>query len=216
MIPHRSPEHRSPLVPLDAREHEWIVKLASGSWPRVEALFWEDPQLALHRDFLTGYTALHWIAKHGNLNALQSLISGAQKAGVVLDVNVRSSCGYTPLHLAAIHGHQGVIKLLVQRLAPRVNIRDVSGKKPWQYLTGNVTGETWQLLGAPRGKPIFPVYPLVQSSSPARKVKSGEVSRNVTRKSSLAARLKTQHNKWKLANQYEKFHTLKEREEYSD
>ncbi|KAH0507112.1 Ankyrin repeat domain-containing protein SOWAHB [Microtus ochrogaster] len=216
MIPHRSPEHRSPLVPLDAREHEWIVKLASGSWPRVEALFWEDPQLALHRDFLTGFTALHWIAKHGDLVALQGLISGAQKAGVALDVNVRSSCGYTPLHLAAIHGHQGVIKLLVQRLASRVNIRDVSGKKPWQYLTGNVTGETWQLLGAPRGKPIFPVYPLVQSSSPARKVKSREVSRNVTRKSSLAARLKTQHNKWKLANQYEKFHTLKEREEYSD
>lgn len=216
MIPHRSPEHRSPLVPLDAREHEWIVKLASGSWPRVEALFWEDPQLALHRDFLTGYTALHWIAKHGDLSVLQRLISGAQKAGVALDVNVRSSCGYTPLHLAAIHGHQGVIKLLVQRLASRVNIRDFSGKKPWQYLTGNVTGETWQLLGAPRGKPIFPVYPLVQSSSPARKVKSREVSRNVTRKSSLAARLKSQHNKWKLANQYEKFHTLKEREEYSD
>ncbi|EDL05235.1 mCG114044 [Mus musculus] len=209
-------EHRSPLVPLDTREHEWIVRLASGSWLHVLTLFWEDPQLALHRDFLTGYTALHWIAKHGDLCALQDLVSGAQKAGIALDVNVRSSCGYTPLHLAAIHGHQGVIKLLVQRLASRVNIRDCSGKKPWQYLNSNVSGETWQLLGAPRGKPIFPVYSLVQSSSPARKVKSREVSRNVTRKTSLAALLKTQHNKWKLASQYEKIHTSKEREEYSD
>ncbi|CAH6883892.1 ankyrin repeat domain-containing protein SOWAHB [Phodopus roborovskii] len=216
LIPHRPPEHRSSLVPLDTREHEWIVRLASGSWLRVQALFLEDPQLALHRDFLTGYTALHWIAKHGDLRALQDFISGTQKAGIVLDVNVRSSCGYTPLHLAAIHGHQGVIKLLVQRLASRVNVRDCSGKKPWQYLTSNVTGETWQLLGAPRGKPIFPVYPLVQSSSPARKVKSREMSRNVTRKTSLAALLKTQHNKWKMASQYEKFHTPKEREEYSD
>lgn len=216
LLPHRPSEHKSPLVPLDTREHEWIVRLASGSWFHVQMLFWEDPQLALYRDFLTGYTALHWIAKHGDLNALQDLVSGAQKAGVALDVNVRSSCGYTPLHLAAIHGHQGVIKLLVQRLASRVNIRDCSGKKPWQYLNSNVSGETWQLLGAPRGKPIFPVYSLVQSSSPARKVKSREVSRTVTRKTSLAALLKTQHNKWKMASQYEKFHSPKEREEYSD
>ncbi|XP_008841728.1 ankyrin repeat domain-containing protein SOWAHB [Nannospalax galili] len=215
VVPHRS-EHRSPLVPLDAREHEWIVRLASGSWTAVLTLFWEDPQLALHRDFLTGYTALHWIAKHGDLGALQNLVSGAQKAGIALDVNVRSSCGYTPLHLAAIHGHQRVIKLLVQRLASRVTVRDCSGKRPWQYLSSNTSGEIWQLLGAPRGKPIFPVYPLVQSSSPTRKVKSKEVSRNVTRKTSLAALLKNQHNKWKLANQYEKFHAPREREEYSD
>lgn len=216
LVPHRSSEHKSSLVPLDAREHEWIVKLASGSWIRVLSLFWEDPQLALHKDFLTGYTALHWIAKHGALRALQDLVSSAQKAGIALDVNVKSSCGYTPLHLAAIHGHQGIIKLLVQRLASRVNIRDSSGKKPWQYLTSNTSGEIWQLLEAPRGKPIFPAYSLVRSSSPTRKAKSREVSRHVTRKTSLAALLKSQHTKWKLANQYEKCPNLREREEDSD
>ncbi|XP_021566816.1 ankyrin repeat domain-containing protein SOWAHB [Carlito syrichta] len=216
LVPHRLSEHKSSLVPLDAREHEWIVKLASGSWMQVLTLFWEDPQLALHKDFLTGYTALHWIAKHGALGALQDLVSGAQKAGISLNVNVRSSCGYTPLHLAAIHGHHAVIKLLVQRFDSQVNVRDSSGKKPWQYLTSNTSGEIWQLLGAPRGKPIFPVYPLVRSSSPTRKAKSREVSRNVTRKTSLAARLKSQHTKWKLANQYEKFPSPRGREEYSD
>lgn len=216
LVPHRPSEHKSSLVPLDAREHEWIVKLASGSWIQVLTLFWEDPQLALHKDFLTGYTALHWIAKHGDLRALQDFVSSAQKAGVALDVNVKSSCGYTPLHLAAIHGHQGVIKVLVQRLASRVNIRDSSGKKPWQYLTSNTSGEIWQLLEAPRGRPIFPVYPLVRSSSPTRKAKSREISRNITRKTSFAALLKSQHSKWKLANQYEKFPNPREREEYSD
>lgn len=216
LVPHRPSEHKPSLVPLDAREHEWIVKLATGSWIQVLTLFWEDPQLALHKDFLTGYTALHWIAKHGDLRALQDLVSGAQKAGIALDVNVKSSCGYTPLHLAAIHGHQGVMKLLVQRLASRVNVRDSSGKKPWQYLTSNTSGEIWQLLGAPRGKPIFPVYSLVRSSSPTRKAKSREISRNITRKTSFAALLKSQHSKWKLANQYEKFPTPREREEYSD
>ncbi|KAM6177408.1 LOW QUALITY PROTEIN: ankyrin repeat domain-containing protein SOWAHB [Erethizon dorsatum] len=215
-LPHRPFEHKSSLVPLEPREHEWIVKLASGSWIQVLALFWEDPQLALHRDFMTGYTALHWIAKHGSLRALQDLVLGARKAGIVLDVNVRSSCGYTPLHLAAIHGHQGVIKLLVQRLASRVNVRDSSGKKPWQYLASNTSGEIWQLLGAPRGKSIFPVHPLVQNSSTTRKTKSREISRHITRKTSLAALLKSQHNKWKLANHHEKFPTPREREEYSD
>ncbi|CAD7693433.1 unnamed protein product [Nyctereutes procyonoides] len=215
LVPQR-PEHKSSVIPLDAREHEWIVKLASGCWIQVLTLFWEDPQLALHKDFLTGYTALHWIAKHGDLRALQDFVSSAQEAGIALDVNVKSSCGYTPLHLAAIHGHQGVIKLLVQRLASRVNVRDCSGKKPWQYLTSNTSGEIWQLLEAPRGRPIFPVYPLARSSSPTRKARSREISRNITRKTSFAALLKNQHSKWKLANQYEKFPNPREREEYSD
>lgn len=215
LVPHRH-EHKRSLVPLDAREHEWMVKLATGSWIHVLTLLWEEPQLALHKDFLTGYTALHWIAKHGDPRALQDFVGSAQKAGVALDVNVKSCGGYTPLHLAAIHGHQGVMKLLVQRLASRVNVRDSSGKKPWQYLTSNTSGEIWQLLGAPRGKPIFPVYPLVRSSSPTRKAKSREISRHISRKTSLAALLKSQHSKWKLASQYEKFPTPREREEYSD
>ncbi|XP_043825573.1 ankyrin repeat domain-containing protein SOWAHB [Dromiciops gliroides] len=208
--------HKSSLVPLDSREHEWIVRLASGSWVQALALFWEDPQLALHKDFLTGYTALHWIAKHGALQALQDLVKGAQKAGIVLDTNVKSSCGYTPLHLAAIHGHQSIIKLLVQRLESRVNVRDSSGKKPWQYLTSNTTGEIWQLLGAPKGKPIFPVYSLVRSPSPTRKAKSHDVARNISRKASLAALLKNQHNRWKMAHQHDKSRSSGEREEYSD
>ncbi|XP_068948733.1 ankyrin repeat domain-containing protein SOWAHB [Petaurus breviceps papuanus] len=207
--------HKSSLVPLDSREHEWIVRLASGSWRQALILFWEDPQLALRKDFLTGYTALHWIAKHGALQALQELVRGAQKTGIILDVNVRSSCGYTPLHLAALHGHQGMIKLLVQNLESRVNVRDSSGKKPWQYLKSNTTGEIWQLLGAPRGKPIFPVHSLV-SSPPTRKAKSHDVSRNISRKTSLAALLKSQHSRWKMAHQYDKFRTTGERDEYSD
>ncbi|XP_001363433.2 ankyrin repeat domain-containing protein SOWAHB [Monodelphis domestica] len=207
--------HKSSLVPLDSREHEWIVRLASGSWVQALTLFWEDPQLALRKDFLTGYTALHWIAKHGDLQALQDLVKGAQKTGIILDMNVRSSCGYTPLHLAAIHGHQGIIKLLVQRLESSVNVRDSSGKKPWQYLTSSTTGEIWQLLGAPKGKPIFPVYSLV-SSSPSRKAKSHDVSRNISRKTSFAALLKSQHSRWKMAHQYDKFRSSGEREDYSD
>ncbi|XP_030420953.1 ankyrin repeat domain-containing protein SOWAHB [Gopherus evgoodei] len=212
-VPQMSLDPRPSSVPLDPREHNWIVMVAAGSWVQVRALFLEDPQLALQRDFISGYTALHWIAKHGASQVLQDLVSGAEKAGTPLDVNVKSSCGYTPLHLAAIHGHQRIMKLLIQKLNSKVHVRDSSGKRPWQYLSSSTSGEMWQLLGAPKGKTIFPTQPLDKHSSPPRKAKSQEVARSISRKTSLAACLKPKHMKWKMANKYP---ALREQEEYSD
>ncbi|XP_067413145.1 LOW QUALITY PROTEIN: ankyrin repeat domain-containing protein SOWAHB [Emydura macquarii macquarii] len=211
--PHRPPAPRLSSMPLDRREHNWVVMVAAGSWMQVRALFLEDPQLALQRDFISGYTALHWIAKHGAKQVLQDFISGAEKAGIHLDVNVKSSCGYTPLHLAAIHGHQRIMMLLVQKLKSKVHLRDSSGKKPWQYLSSSTSGEVWQLLQAPKGKTIFSTQPLVRHTSPPSKAKSQEVARSISRKTSLAACLKPQHMKWKMAT---KNPALREREEYSD
>ncbi|XP_039395366.1 ankyrin repeat domain-containing protein SOWAHB [Mauremys reevesii] len=212
-VPQRPLDPGPSSVPLDPREHNWIVMVAAGSWVQVQALFLEDPQLALQRDFISGYTALHWIAKHGASQVLQDLVSGAEKAGTPLDVNVKSSCGYTPLHLAAIHGHQRIMKLLIQKLNSKVHVRDSSGKRPWQYLSSSTSGEMWQLLGAPKGKTIFPTQPLVRRSSPPRKAKSQEVARSISRKTSLAACLKPKHMKWKMATKYP---ALREQEECSD
>lgn len=204
-------------VPLEAREHAWLVKVATGSWLQVRALLREDPHLATRKDFVSGYTVLHWLAKHGNAQVLQEVFTSVRKAGVVLDVDAKSGCGYTPLHLAAIHGHQLVIKVLVQKLRCRVQVRDSSGKKPWQYLSSSTSGEVWQLLGAPRDKTIFSARPITRtassSSSLARNSKSPQLARKITRKASLAAYLKPQHIKWKMANKYP---SLQEREEYSD
>nr|XP_056711766.1 ankyrin repeat domain-containing protein SOWAHB [Euleptes europaea] len=208
-----SPEHRSSLVPLEPREHAWLVKVAAGSWLQVRALFLEDPLLATHKDFISGFTVLHWLAKHGNTQVLLDLVTGAQRAGVALDINVRSGCGYTPLHLAAIHGHQPVIRLLVQKLRCQVQVRDGSGKRPWQYLSSSTSGEIWQLLGAPKGKTIFPARPIARNASLPRRGKSPELARKISRKTSLAAYLKPQHIKWKMANKYP---ALQEREEDSD
>ncbi|XP_029456445.1 ankyrin repeat domain-containing protein SOWAHB [Rhinatrema bivittatum] len=207
----------SSSVPLDPKEHDWIVKLASGSWTQAYALFLEDPQLAVRKDFISGYTVLHWVAKHGDNRMFQELVTGARKAGVALDVDVKSSCGYTPLHIAAIHGHQKVMKLLVQKLKVKVNVRDNSGKKAWQYLSSSSTsGDVWQLLGAPRGKTIFPVRDLTRSISPTRKGKSQLGPSHLNRKTSLAALLKPQHLKWKIASQLNNLPLLREREVYSD
>jgi ankyrin repeat protein len=60
----------------------------------------DDPRLSKAKDFTTGYTALHWAAKQGNLDLVKLLAGNYQ-----VNVNVRSFGGYTPLHLGKIFPH---------------------------------------------------------------------------------------------------------------
>nr|XP_025959348.1 ankyrin repeat domain-containing protein SOWAHB [Dromaius novaehollandiae] len=172
-LPRKSPPGslpgRGPSVPLGRREHAWLVAVSAGRWAQVRGLFLEEPQLALWRDFVSGFTALHWLAKHGDGQGLRELAAAAREAGLALDVDARSGCGYTPLHLAAMHGHQPAVKVLVLQLGCRVRVRDSSGRRPWQYLGSSTSGEIWQLLEAPRGKAIFPTQPLARSASSVSK-----------------------------------------------
>ncbi|XP_056407894.1 ankyrin repeat domain-containing protein SOWAHB [Hyla sarda] len=198
----------SSVVPLDSMEHDWIVKSATGSWLQVYGLFIEDPSLALQKDFISGFTALHWFAKHGATDMFHKFVAGAKKAGIQLDANVKSNGGYTPLHIAAIHGHHKVAIMLVEKLHVNVKLRDNSGKRAWQYLSGNTSGEVWKLLGAPKGKTIFASRALNITSTVSTQNKSSQINR----KTSLAAFLKPQHQKWKANNHP----VLREREIYSD
>ncbi|NXR41074.1 SWAHB protein, partial [Zosterops hypoxanthus] len=145
----RNAASRGPSVPLGQREHAWLVAMSAGCWAQVRGLFLEEPELALQRDFISGFTVLHWLAKHGDGPGLQELAAAARRVGLALDVDARSGCGYTPLHLAAIHGHQLVIKVLVLQLGCQVQVRDGSGRQPWEYLGSSTSGEIWQLLEAP-------------------------------------------------------------------
>ncbi|XP_062349663.1 ankyrin repeat domain-containing protein SOWAHB [Cinclus cinclus] len=165
----RNTASRGPLVPLGQREHAWLVAMSAGCWAQVRGLFLEEPELALQRDFISGFTVLHWLAKHGDGPGLQELAAAARQAGLALDVDARSGCGYTPLHLAAIHGHQLVIKVLVLQLGCQVQVRDGSGRRPWEYLGSSTSGEIWQLLEAPRGTIMFPTQPLARSISSVSK-----------------------------------------------
>ena len=65
----------------------------------------DDPKLAKHKDFVSGFTALHWACKHGNMDLVKLL---AGNYGV--PVNIKSHGGYTPLHMACQHGHQDVFE----------------------------------------------------------------------------------------------------------
>uniref|UniRef100_A0A8C5HRJ1 SOWAHA-C winged helix-turn-helix domain-containing protein n=1 Tax=Gouania willdenowi TaxID=441366 RepID=A0A8C5HRJ1_GOUWI len=149
-------------VPLDPREHDWLVKGAAGAWTDIYSLFREDHSLLNRQDFISGFTVLHWIAKHGNHKVLNTLWYGAEKAGLTFNVNAKSKNGHTPLHIAAIHGNKNILRLLVTKFHADLQLRDTAGKKPWQYLNSNAPLEIFQLLGAP-----------------ARVVKAGEDVRKV-------------------------------------
>ncbi|XP_029940228.1 ankyrin repeat domain-containing protein SOWAHB isoform X2 [Salarias fasciatus] len=140
---------RQSLVPLEPREHAWLVKAAAGAWPDIYSLFREDPSLLNRQDFISGFTVLHWIAKHGDHRVLNTLWYGVDKAGMTFDVDAKSTSGQTALHLAAIHGNKNILRLLVTKFKASVRLRDTAGKKAWQYLSRSAPLEMFQLLGAP-------------------------------------------------------------------
>lgn len=180
---------RSSLIPLEPKEHEWMVKAATGDWPSIYSLFRDDSSLLAKKDFISGYTVLHWIAKHGDHRVLNTLWYGVNKAGMKLDVDVQTTCGYTPLHLAAMYGHKKLIRLLVHKFKANVRLRDTSGRRAWHYLGGETTGEIPQILGAPQKKKGTGGSPHAHHGhKPAER--PATVSATVKRHSSLAALFK--------------------------
>lgn len=50
-----------------------MVNGAVGAWTEIFSLFRDDPSLLNKRDFISGLTVLHWMAKHGAHRALNTL-----------------------------------------------------------------------------------------------------------------------------------------------
>ncbi|XP_047441853.1 ankyrin repeat domain-containing protein SOWAHB [Mugil cephalus] len=140
----------SDSVPLEPLAHEWLVKCASGLWGHINALLLRDTRLAQRKDFMSGFTALHWAAKDGNGEMIHKLMDVSRRRGTHVNVNSKAHGGYTPLHIAAIHGHAEVIVLLVQTYGANVNERDDDGKKACHYLGKGVPAEVRALLGGGR------------------------------------------------------------------
>ncbi|XP_048875757.1 ankyrin repeat domain-containing protein SOWAHB-like [Brienomyrus brachyistius] len=180
--------HRNTLVPLESKEHDWLVKAASGCWTEIYSLFREDPSLLNKRDFISGFTVLHWIAKHGDHRVLNTLWYGVSKAGLNFDIDSKTTCGYTPLHLAVIHGHRKLIRLLVHKFKAKVSLRDTSGKKAWQYLGLNSSRDLLELLGAPKSKTAH--GKIFGYSSEKLLIQPNSTCPSVKRQTSIAAILK--------------------------
>uniref|UniRef100_A0A3B5A6T5 Uncharacterized protein n=1 Tax=Stegastes partitus TaxID=144197 RepID=A0A3B5A6T5_9TELE len=146
-------ETRGPsVVPLEQSEHEWLVKSAAGQWSQVYGLLLRDNQLAEKKDFMSGFTALHWAAKCGNSDMLVKIIDLSKQGGVDIDINVKAHGGYTPLHIAALHSQDYIMAMLVREYGANVNIRDNCGKKAYQYLHKDVAGGVREMLGEPKAQ----------------------------------------------------------------
>lgn len=137
------------LVPLEQSEHEWLVKCAAGHWSQVYGLLLRDNQLAEKRDFMSGFTALHWAAKCGNSDMLGKIIDLSKRGGVDIDVNAKTHGGYTPLHIAALHDQEYIMAMLVGEYGADPSIRDNCGKKAYHYLHKGISGTLREMLGEP-------------------------------------------------------------------
>ncbi|KAL6117774.1 sowaha [Pungitius sinensis] len=137
----------SESVPLEPLAHEWLVKCAAGLWGQIYGLLLQDTRLAQKKDFMSGFTALHWAAKNGNSEMIHKLVDTPRRRGTYVDINSKAHGGYTPLHIAAMHGHGKVVALLVQSYGANVHERDHDGKKASHYLGDAVSAEVRALMG---------------------------------------------------------------------
>ncbi|XP_028272607.1 ankyrin repeat domain-containing protein SOWAHD [Parambassis ranga] len=128
-------------------EHAWMLSAVEGSYETILEFISVDPHLLTRRDFISGYSVLHWLAKRGQDEILIKLLRYAESKDIPVNVNLRGSGGLTPLHVASMHGQYMVIKLLVGAFGANVDAMDYNGKRPWQYLKGDAPLEMKELLG---------------------------------------------------------------------
>lgn len=144
----RSSGQGSSRVCLEPREHEWILAAAEGRLEVLMELLEAEPSLLMRDDPITGYSVLHWLAKHGRHEELILLHDFAQRRGLPFDVSAPGSGGLTPLHLAALQGHDMVIKVLVGALGADPTRRDHNGHRPCHYLRPGASQNLRELSGA--------------------------------------------------------------------
>lgn len=133
---------------LDPMEHAWILSVVDGNYETILTYLSSDLSLLTRKDFVSGFTALHWLAKYGKDETIIKLLKYAEKEGCHVDVNMKGSGGLTPLHVAAMHSQFMVVKILVGAFGAKIDIMDYNGRRAWQYLKCNAPMEMKELLGA--------------------------------------------------------------------
>ena len=76
---------------IDPLEKDWMLASAQADLRGLEQLLLEEPNLINRKDFIHGYTALHWAAKHGRCDIIACLMLNG--AGVdIKSVSTRTVC----------------------------------------------------------------------------------------------------------------------------
>jgi len=129
-----------PLPFLHPVRKKWILSAATNQESKVKELLRECPSLLTVADPYSGYTALHWAAKHDNSSLVSHIMEHAQMMSVGNEVaNWRSNGGYTALHIAAINQSSQAFSVLLMDYKADRKIRDFSGKTATSYLRTVIT-----------------------------------------------------------------------------
>ncbi|XP_028923042.1 ankyrin repeat domain-containing protein SOWAHD [Ornithorhynchus anatinus] len=146
---------RSGRLGLEPWEHGWMLAAAEGRLDLLrEAAAAAGlagaavPALLARPDPVTGYSALHWLAKHGRHEELVAAQRWAQGCGAELGVSAAGGGGLTPLHLAAGQGHELAVKVLVGALGADPTRRDHGGRRACHYLPAHASPDLRDLAGA--------------------------------------------------------------------
>ena len=102
------------------------------------------PRLLEHKDFIFGYTALHWAAKLGRTDIVQTLVGEKHSSKDFLDL--KSHAGFTPLHIASMSGRDEIITQLLLLGANR-DARDYSGRRAKDIVKASVAPNIQNKLG---------------------------------------------------------------------
>ena len=113
---------------LDSTIKEWILRCIQNDTRALIVMLSYYPELVTQIDPISGFTALHWAAKHGNMEIIKLL----GKSNLV-NINHKSNGGYTALHIAQQYGHVKVVDALVDDYQADTCIRDNYGFKHHQY-----------------------------------------------------------------------------------
>ena len=112
---------------LDSIKKEWITRARQNDTASMIELLKFYPELVTSVDPISGYTALHWAAKHGNIEMVRHLCQSN-----LIQIDKRSRSGYTALHLAQNFGRLDVSDFLTKDCNANISIRDNYGFKSHQ------------------------------------------------------------------------------------
>lgn len=113
---------------LDSTKKEWITRARQNDTSSMTDLLRFYPELVRSADPISGYTALHWAAKHGNYVMVQILTDNN-----LIQIDKRSKGGYTALHLAQNFQHPEIADFLSRECNANISVRDNYGFKSHQY-----------------------------------------------------------------------------------
>jgi len=136
-------------------EKEWMLACSAGCLIKLKRMILESPDLLTSKDFVQGFTVLHWAAKLGRLDIVEFVMvscsgddgeGGEDGPSRRLLLDAKSRTGATPLHVAATFGKDGVIVRLI-KMGANIHLHDYAGKKPKDLVKESVDQNVQWMLG---------------------------------------------------------------------